>query len=149
MSKLIVALDFQTQNSALSIVDLLNPEQCALKVGSEMFTLFGASWVKLLIARGFKVFLDLKFHDIPTTVARACSACADLGVWMINVHALGGEKMLHAAHDALTKFGSQRPKLVAVTVLTSLIEQDLVAVGINNALNLEVKQLATLAFNAG
>src|SRR5580704_14703849 len=117
-AELIVALDFDNQSDALNLIDKLDPTCCALKVGSEMFTLFGTSFVKLLVNRHYKVFLDLKFHDIPNTVAKACKACAELGVWMINVHALGGLKMMKAAKKAIEEYGTHRPLLIAVTVLT-------------------------------
>ncbi|CAM2874336.1 orotidine-5'-phosphate decarboxylase [Legionella worsleiensis] len=148
-SKLIVALDFNEQPKALNLVDSLDPLTCGLKVGSEMFTLFGASFVKQLIARHFKVFLDLKFHDIPNTVAHACKAAADMGVWMMNVHALGGMNMMTAAREALNDYGNERPILIAVTVLTSHKEAELCEVGIDNPLTDEVLKLAALARNAG
>ena len=146
---LIIALDDDDQRSALALVDALDPLQCALKVGSEMYTRFGAPWVKTLMARQFNVFLDLKFHDIPRTVSRAVSACADLGVWMVNVHASGGEKMMCAAKEALESFGAQRPLLMAVTVLTSLNDASLVSVGLHDTVSTHVLRLARLAQNAG
>jgi orotidine-5'-phosphate decarboxylase len=118
-SQLIVALDFNRKQDALNLVDKLDPNSCALKVGSELFTLFGTQFVTQLIDRQFKVFLDLKFHDIPNTVAHACKAGADLGVWMMNVHASGGMKMMHSARQAIEPYGANRPILIAVTVLTS------------------------------
>ncbi len=149
VSKLIVALDFNNQDDALNLIDKLDPSSCALKVGSEMFTLFGANFIKLLVSRQFKVFLDLKFHDIPNTVAQACKACADLGVWMINVHALGGLQMMQAAKNAIEVYGKDRPLLIAVTVLTSFSEKELDKVGINYAIIEQVKLLAALAREAG
>ena len=148
-SKLIVALDFDNQNEALNLVDKLDPATCALKVGSEMFTLFGAYFVTSLIKRQFKVFLDLKFHDIPNTVAKACQACADLGIWMINVHAVGGFKMMQAARKAIEANGNERPLLIAVTVLTSFTEEDLMSVGVNHSILEQVRSLASLARDAG
>ncbi|MCL5272646.1 MAG: orotidine-5'-phosphate decarboxylase [Gammaproteobacteria bacterium] len=148
-SKLIVALDFDTENDALHLVDSIDPQSCGLKVGSEMFTLFGTNFVKQLVSRQFKVFLDLKFHDIPNTVAQACKAAADLGVWMMNVHALGGFKMMKAACEALELYGEDRPVLIAVTVLTSFSESDLINIGINKNLMEQVKMLARLAKSAG
>lgn len=148
-TKLIVALDYEDQHQALHLVDKLNPKQCAIKIGSELFTLFGPKLVKTIISREFKVFLDLKFHDIPNTVAKACSACADLGVWMINVHAQGGLKMMQAANKALDSFGSNKPLLIAVTVLTSFVEQDLRSIGIHKPIEDQVSALASLAFDAG
>ena len=143
--KLIVALDFDNESNALALVDQLDPTQCALKVGSEMFTLFGAPFVRALVAREFKVFLDLKFHDIPNTVAHACKASADLGVWMLNVHASGGLPMMQAARLALDAFGTDRPLLIAVTVLTSMNTADLILTGIHEPVETRVCSLARLA----
>lgn len=148
-SKLIVALDYECLDEALHLVDKIDPSTCALKVGSEMFTLFGTNFVKSLISRQFKVFLDLKFHDIPNTVARACSACAELGVWMINVHAQGGVKMMDAARNALEAYGKDKPLLIAVTVLTSFTEEELIQIGIEHLILEQVKNLALLASEAG
>jgi len=148
-SKLIVALDFDNQTDALSLVDQLDPTWCALKVGSELFTLLGADFVCGLVARRYKVFLDLKFHDIPNTVARACAVAGDLGVWMLNVHASGGVAMMQAARAALDPYGSNRPLLIAVTVLTSMAADDLSALSITESLTDHVKTLATLAHHAG
>ena len=117
--QLIVALDIDDQAKALALVDTWDPSWCILKVGLEAFTRFGPSFVRDLITRGFRVFLDLKFHDIPNTVAASCRAAADLGVWMLNVHAAGGLDMMQAARDALTVYGDKKPYLIAVTVLTS------------------------------
>lgn len=147
--KLIVALDFDDYAMAMDLVDKLDPSLCALKVGSEMFTLFGTEFVKTLVARKFNVFLDLKFHDIPNTVAHACKAAADLGVWMINVHASGGETMMHAARNALTSHGSTRPLLIAVTVLTSMSATDLLAIGVHESIEQRVCALARMAQEAG
>ena len=110
-------------------MDALDPKLCRLKVGKEMFTHFGPDFVKQLIRRNFAIFLDLKFHDIPTTVAKACAAAADLGVWMIDVHALGGMKMLMAAREALADHAN-RPLLVAITLLTSMDQQDAQEIGL-------------------
>lgn len=146
--KLIIALDFSNQHDAFTLIDQLNPNDCALKVGSEMFTLFGLSFVNELIKRGFKLFLDLKFHDIPNTVAKACRACAELGVWMINVHAAGGTAMMQAARRELESYGTNRPLLIAVTVLTSMNEHDLSSIGIVPPLETQVSRLAHLAYQA-
>ena len=143
--KLIVALDFDNQSNALALVDQLDPTQCALKVGSQMFTLFGADFVRILVARRFKVFLDLKFHDIPNTVAKACKVTAELGVWMMNVHASGGLPMMQAASQALDAFGPTRPLLIAVTVLTSMDIADLILTGVHEPLETRVCSLARLA----
>lgn len=147
-TKLIVALDFDSISTALNFVETLNPTQCALKVGSEMFTLFGPSFVQTLVEKQFKVFLDLKFHDIPNTVARACRAACELGVWMVNVHAGGGVKMLDAAWNAVQAYGNSKPLLVAVTVLTSLDESALNALGIQHSLEKQVMQLANLTLQS-
>jgi orotidine-5'-phosphate decarboxylase len=143
--KLIIALDFCQQNEALALVEKLNPQQVALKIGSGMFTLWGTDLVYRLVNRGFKVFLDLKFHDIPNTVVQACRACAELGVWMINVHASGGLAMMQAAKKALEPYGTHRPLLIAVTVLTSMGVEDLPAIGLTSSVAAQVKRLATLA----
>lgn len=148
-TKLIVALDFDNQNDALTLVEQLDAKECALKVGSELFTLLGASFVKQLVQRQFNVFLDLKFHDIPNTVARACSVAADMGVWMMNVHALGGMDMMLAAKQALEAYGKDAPVLIAVTVLTSHKQEDLNSIGIDKVLADEVINLAKLARDSG
>lgn len=147
--KVIVALDFATEAQALKLVDGLDPTMCRLKVGKEMFTHMGPSFVKNLENRGFGVFLDLKFHDIPNTVARAVAAAADLGVWMVNVHASGGPRMMEAAAKALESYGAKRPLLTAVTVLTSMDEEQLRAVGITCPLEEQVLRLATLTRDCG
>lgn len=148
-SPLIVALDFDNQREALALIDTLDPASCALKVGNEMFTRFGVDWVRLLIAKEFRVFLDLKFHDIPNTVAQACKAAADLGVWMTNVHASGGEAMMNAAREAIEPFGAQRPVLIAVTVLTSFSQACLDVLGVNKSIEQQVVDLALLARRSG
>lgn len=130
-SKIIVALDYADKNHALALLDAIDPKQCRLKIGKHMFTRFGPKWVMSCQARGFDVFLDLKFHDIPNTVADAVKAAADLGVWMLNVHASGGEKMMLAAREVLEEYGNTRPILIAVTILTSLNAQDLATIGFN------------------
>ena len=142
--KVVVALDFNRQEQAMTFVDQIDPKLCKLKVGKEMFTHFGPEFVKQLVARQFDVFLDLKFHDIPNTVAKACAAAADLGVWMINVHASGGPKMIEMAKDALSPMGKDAPKLIAVTVLTSMDEQQLHAIGIQSTPEQHVLKLASL-----
>ena len=147
--KLIIALDISDQSEALALVHKLDPKRCALKVGSEMFTLFGPDFVRQLVQLGFKIFLDLKFHDIPNTVAQACRACAELGVWMINVHATGGLAMMQAAKGALEPYGEKRPLLIAVTVLTSMVAQDLPAIGLNSSVEQQVGCLAKLAYETG
>lgn len=148
-TKLIIALDFDNQPAAINLVDQLNPTQCALKIGSEIFTRFGPDFIHSLVVKKFKIFLDLKFHDIPTTVAQACKASADLGVWMLNVHASGGLAMMNAAREALASYGSSRPLLIAVTVLTSMSSADLLATGIQESVEKRVSTLARLAHEAG
>lgn len=147
-SPIIVALDFANEKEALALVEQLEPGRCRLKVGKELFTRSGPELVKNLVKKNFDVFLDLKFHDIPNTVARACQAGADLGVWMINVHAMGGRKMLEAAREALPANNSN-PKLIAVTVLTSMGADDLKEIGINHSPAQHVKHLATLTHDCG
>lgn len=147
--RLIVALDFDNEHSALALVDQLDPMLCALKVGLEMYTLLGPNFVRLLRSRGFKVFLDLKFHDIPNTVARACQSAAELGVWMLNLHATGGLSMMQNARQALEAYGPSRPLLIAVTVLTSMSPKELAALGITTSLEHFVTQLAVSAKEAG
>lgn len=122
----IVALDYSDSQQALNLVNRLDKTYCRIKVGKELFTAAGPQFIEQLISRGFEVFLDLKFHDIPNTVAQACKVAANLGVWMINVHASGGKKMLLAARDALPP---GKTKLIAVTVLTSLDQQALNEIG--------------------
>jgi orotidine-5'-phosphate decarboxylase len=141
--KIIVALDFADAASALALVERLDPALCRLKVGKELFTVAGPDLVRALVARGFEVFLDLKFHDIPNTVAAACRAAAGLGVWMMNVHASGGRRMMTAAQEALADL-PQRPLLIAVTVLTSMSAEDLGEVGIAAAPADQVLRLARL-----
>lgn len=146
-SKIIVALDFPDESSAMKLVERINPELCRLKIGKELFTRCGPDLVKRIVNNGYDVFLDLKYHDIPNTVANACKAAADLGVWMMNVHALGGPAMLAAARNALADVDS--PLLIAVTILTSSSEDDLKAVGINQSAKEMVKRLALLSKEQG
>ena len=141
-TKIIVALDFADAASALKLVDRLDPALCRLKVGKELFTVAGPDFVRALVARGYEVFLDLKFHDIPNTVAAACRAAAGLGVWMLNVHASGGSRMMTAAREALGD--GPRPLLIAVTVLTSMSAEDLGEVGVAAAPADQVLRLARL-----
>ncbi len=148
-SPIVVALDFEQKSAALDLVSQLDPALCRLKVGKEMFTHFGPSFVTELQQRQFEVFLDLKFHDIPNTVAKAVQAAADLGVWMVNVHANGGSRMMIAAREALVKFGAEKPLLIAVTVLTSMEQTDLTELGITLTPAEQVLRLATLTANAG
>lgn len=147
--KVIVALDYANQNDALTFVDKIDPNSCRLKVGKEMFTLFGPSFVDQLHQRGFSVFLDLKFHDIPNTCSKAVRAAAEMGVWMVNVHASGGERMMQASREILEPYGNDRPLLIGVTVLTSMEQSDLQGVGIDVAPQEQVMRLATLTKNSG
>jgi len=147
--KIIVALDYDQQAKALALADQLDPAQCRLKIGKEMFTKFGPELVRAIQQRGFQVFLDLKFHDIPNTVAGAVKAAADLGVWMVNVHASGGPKMMVAAREALQNHGAQRPLLIAVTVLTSFDAEQLAAIGITRSIDEHVLALAKLTEQSG
>lgn len=148
--RLIVALDYPRAAQALALADQLSPESCRLKVGSELFTRAGPAIVEQLVQRGYGVFLDLKFHDIPRTVAQACAAAADLGVWMLNVHALGGSKMMHAAREALAPYSSSaRPLLIAVTVLTSHDGADLQELGLTGLPQEHVLRLAASARAVG
>lgn len=147
-SPVIVALDFDNQQAALSLADQLDPSQCRLKVGKELFTAAGPELVKALVARNFDVFLDLKFYDIPNTVAKAVKASADLGVWMANVHASGGSRMMSAAKQALDEQGSEM-QLIAVTVLTSMDDTDLLETGVQRSPSEQVMHLAKLTQKSG
>jgi len=147
-SRIIIALDYAETRLALDMAARLSPERCRLKVGKELFTRGGPQLVESLRSQGFEIFLDLKFHDIPNTVAGACRAAADLGVWMVNVHALGGLRMMEAAREALSEF-SAPPRLIAVTILTSLNESDLRGVGLSGDPAENVTRLAALTQQAG
>ena len=146
--RVIVALDYDNKDTALAFVDKLDSSLCKLKVGKEMFTLFGPEFVKALIAKGFDVFLDLKFHDIPNTVAKACKAAAELGVWMVNVHASGGLTMMQAAKEAIATSSNPQTKLIAVTVLTSMDEAQLADVVSGVTPEQQVLRLAALTERA-
>jgi len=151
--KVIVALDFANPMHALALADRLDPAACALKVGKELFVIAGPEPVRWMIARGFRVFLDLKFHDIPNTVAQACAAATRLGVWMLNVHAAGGRAMLESAREAVAAAAAEEgrapPLLIAVTVLTSLADADLAATGIAAPAGEQALKLARLASGCG
>lgn len=146
-SPIIVALDFPSESETMQLVDRLEPSLCRLKVGKELFTRCGPSLVRKLVDKNFDVFLDLKYHDIPNTVAKACAAAADLGVWMLNVHALGGEKMMQAAREAMSADDS--PLLIAVTWLTSSGQAELDALGIPSTPEQMVSRLAQMTRDAG
>lgn len=147
--KVIVALDYDNQNEALAFVDNIDPAQCRLKVGKEMFTFFGPEFVHQLHQKGFSVFLDLKFHDIPNTCSKAVRAAAEMGVWMVNVHASGGERMMTASREILEPYGKDRPLLIGVTVLTSMEQSDLAGIGLDIAPQQQVKRLAKLTQQSG
>lgn len=151
--KVIVALDFAEAPQALVLAERLDPRHCALKVGKELFVAAGPDVVRRIADRGFRVFLDLKFHDIPHTVGAACEAAARLGVWMLNVHAAGGPAMLVAARDAVARAASARgvptPLLIAVTVLTSLGDSELEAVGFASPAETLARRLARMAVDCG
>ncbi|MEO8537344.1 MAG: orotidine-5'-phosphate decarboxylase [Betaproteobacteria bacterium] len=151
--RVIVALDFANPMRALGLAERLDPHECGLKVGKELFVTAGPDPVRWMVERGFNVFLDLKFHDIPNTVAQACAAATRLGVWMLNVHAAGGRPMLKAARDAVAataaEAGRPRPLLVAVTVLTSLDQAALHETGIDLDAGRHVLRLAALARDCG
>jgi orotidine-5'-phosphate decarboxylase len=151
--RIIVALDYPDAAPALALAARLEPDSCALKIGKELFVAAGPDIVKALVAGGHRVFLDLKFHDIPNTVAQACAAATRLGVWMLNVHAAGGRPMLKAARDAVAataaELGHARPLLVAVTVLTSLDQATLHETGIDLDAGRHALRLAALARDCG
>ena len=148
-SPILVALDYHNLDSALQFVDRIDPSQCRLKVGKEMFTLFGPSLVKTVHVRGVDVFLDLKYYVMPNTTAHAVAAAAVLGVWMVNVHASGGARMMNAAREALLPFGKDAPLLIAVTVLTSMDEDDLKGLGITLSPAQQAERLARLTRDCG
>lgn len=145
---ILVALDYDNAQQAISLVDRLQPQRCRLKVGKELFTSEGPQFVETLQHKGFDVFLDLKFHDIPNTTAKAVKAAAELGVWMVNVHASGGQRMMEAARDVLAHYQS-RPQLIAVTVLTSMERADLAGIGLDVDPQEHVKRLAQLTKTSG
>jgi orotidine-5'-phosphate decarboxylase len=146
--KTIVALDYPDQRQALEFVQRVDPSQCKLKVGFELFVAEGPAFVEKLCNKGFDVFLDLKFHDIPNTVASACKTASRLGVWMMNVHASGGQRMMEAACEAVEQ-ESHQPKLIAVTILTSMDDQDMQQLRINNAAREQALYLSQLTKQSG
>ncbi len=147
-SKVVVALDYAQASDAILLVDQLDPTMCKLKVGKELFTAAGPQLVEQLVTKGFNVFLDLKFLDIPNTVAKACEAASNLGVWMLNVHASGGSAMMEAALEGVDKSG-YAPYLIAVTVLTSMNQSNLDELGIQRSVEEQVLKLASLTQQAG
>ncbi|WP_386686657.1 orotidine-5'-phosphate decarboxylase [Lonepinella sp. MS14437] len=148
-SKIIVALDYENESDALNLVDQIDPSLCRLKLGKEMFTSLGTNFLKQLQQRKFDVFLDLKYHDIPNTVARAVRSAADLGVWMVDLHASGGLRMMEEAKNILEPYGKDAPLLIGVTVLTSMEDLDLLQIGINASPLEQVIRLANLTQRAG
>lgn len=147
--RIVVAMDYDNPGECLRMARQLSPELCRLKVGKELFTHSGPAIVEALMTLGFEIFLDLKFHDIPNTTAQAVKAAAGLGVWMVNVHASGGERMLLAAREILEQLPGRRPLLTAVTLLTSLEESDLQALGIARSIDEQVLYLASLSHRCG
>ena len=147
-SRVIVALDYPTAAPALEFAKRVSPQDCRLKIGKELFTATGPALVETLVKQGFDIFLDLKFHDIPNTVAGACKAATQLGVWMLNVHASGGRAMMEAARAAVGD-GAGRPKLIAVTLLTSMGPKEINEVGLTGDAPATVRRLATLARSSG
>lgn len=146
--RVIVSLDFSDMEEALNLVHKMDPAHCRLKIGKELFTRTGPSLIEQVIRKGYDVFLDLKFHDIPNTVAKACCSAADMGVWMINIHAFGGLRMMTMAREAINK-RPHKPLLIAVTVLTSMNEDDLKQIGVASGISEQVSNLAKLAHESG
>ena len=144
----IVALHFANEHDTLAFVRRLSPELCQLKIGKELFTATGRSLVEKLIQQGFKLFLDLKYHDIPNTVAQACKVAADMGVWLVDMHASGGRRMMEAAADAVANY-RHRPQLIGVTVLTSMEQGDLRELGFTQTPEELVLAWAALAKDSG
>lgn len=147
-SKIIVALDFNDIAEVLQFVGQIKPSECRLKVGKELFTAYGPQIVRELQALGFEVFLDLKFHDIPNTVYKSIRVAADLGVWMVNVHASGGREMLTKARQAIVD-SQHKPLLIAVTILTSLSEAAVTEIGYKHSLREQALHLASLSHECG
>lgn len=147
--RVIVALDYPDKTSALNAARRLDPRLCRVKVGKELFTATGPVVLDELHGLGFEVFLDLKFHDIPNTVAGACRAAARSGVWMLNVHAVGGSRMMLAAREAIDQTAGRKPLLIAVTVLTSMDAADLAESGVSRSVEEQVRHLARLAEDCG
>ena len=148
LSPVIVALDFADEKQTLQFVRRLSPELCQIKIGKELFTATGRHLVEQLVNQGFKVFLDLKYHDIPNTVASACKIAAQMGVWMVDMHASGGQRMMEAAAEAVSQF-QQRPYLIGVTVLTSMAQTDLAQTGVDRSIDEQVMHLTRLSQQSG
>lgn len=149
LNRVIVALDYADQQDALAMAERLDPNRCRVKVGKELFTRSGPAVVEALHSKGFEVFLDLKFHDIPNTTAKAVRAAAEMGVWMVNVHASGGRRMMETAREELEQVNGSNTLLIAVTVLTSMEQADLADIGLNIEPLEHVKRLAQLTERSG
>jgi orotidine-5'-phosphate decarboxylase len=152
MNPILAALDVPTAAEATSIADRIRPHVGGMKIGSQLFTAEGPTLVRSLVARGDRIFLDLKYHDIPNTVAEAVRSAASLGVWMVNVHASGGTRMMQAARQAADQAADtrgSRPLVVAVTVLTSFDEEGFRTIGVNRPIAAQVEALAAMAQDAG
>lgn len=151
--RIVVAMDFDNADDCFHMAKRLSPQYCRLKVGKELFTACGPRIVEQLMRLGFEVFLDLKFHDIPNTVAKAVKAAAQLGVWMVNVHASGGQRMMVAAREILEQHAmhhhGHKPLLIAVTVLTSFDSHDLQSIGVQESMEEHVLNLTRLTKNSG
>jgi orotidine-5'-phosphate decarboxylase len=148
ISPIVVALDYPTPKQAIEMAKQLDPTRCRVKVGKELFTASGPAILEQLHKLNFDVFLDLKFHDIPNTCAGAVAAAAELGVWMVNVHASGGERMMNAAAEAIAN-KNNKPILIAVTVLTSMEQSDLAGIGLDISPQQQVERLAKLSKQSG
>lgn len=147
--RIIVAMDFDNADQCLAMAKRLSPRDCRLKVGKELFTACGPNIIEQLMKLGFSIFLDLKFHDIPNTTSKAVKAAAELGVWMVNVHASGGRRMMESARNILEQRTGHRPLLIAVTVLTSMEANDLTEIGIDRSTEDQVMKLARLTHASG
>lgn len=147
-SKIIIALDYPSSEEAIALANQLDPARCRLKIGKELFTRSGPIVVETLVKQGFDIFLDLKYHDIPNTVAKACAAATDLGVWMMNVHSLGGGAMMTAAREAIGNT-SDRPLLIGVTLLTSMDQHTFNQIGLQGSITDTVLRLANLTKESG
>jgi orotidine-5'-phosphate decarboxylase len=147
-SPIIVALDYDNEKDVMNLIQQLSPDLCKLKIGKELFTSTGPKLVEKLVVSGYQVFLDLKFHDIPNTTYKACKAAANLGVWMTNVHASGGQKMMEVAKQGVDDAGTNT-LLIAVTTLTSMSQDDLYQIGIKEDINTHIINLAKLAHKSG
>ena len=147
-SRIIVSLDFSNEKIAINFARSIDPDKCRVKIGKELFTHCGPQVVDKIRELGFEIFLDLKFHDIPNTVSAACKAAAELGVWMLNVHSMGGRNMIHAAREAIDK-SAHKPLLIAVTVLTSISDFDLKELGFSSNTEEQVIKLASISKDCG